>query len=201
MDRARVAASMGRKSDEELLEIAIGTVEGYSPMAEELAAEILAERGVVLDDRQRALREELKAAQAIYRQQREQQERRISSWQRRIIGRGLLIVGAASLLLPVLDLQVRWLIPFGDRIPFVGLALLLAGFVLVLYSSDADLPREPEEHTESRAEEVVTPGSPAELEQAGSNWMQAGLKLAFALALAYGVLMLIAVYLRWRDAL
>jgi hypothetical protein len=150
MTYAAIRQNMLDSSDADLMAIATGAARGYTPVAQDIAAEVLRERGVRLSPRDlREQREQSRARQAEEERLRavprvrtvaEEAEvrRKKKTW-----GIRLLIIGLGSFLLPLVGLQFRILSPFGPTVWIAGTVCVFVGLMLV-GQADSDSPNAPE---------------------------------------------------------
>jgi hypothetical protein len=109
------------------MSIAAGREDGYSRAAEDVAEEILGDRGIYLTEEEKHLKLRLDSAKADFEARRPVLDRANAAHSTRRLGSWLLIVGGASLLLPLAGLQFRLLLVLGDSLPIISILMIVCG--------------------------------------------------------------------------
>jgi hypothetical protein len=127
-----VRSGLETRGNQDLVAIATGLAEGYTPQARLIAEKLLAQRGAPLPPGARVLRDHLTAT-------REQEERLLTEVERaennassKALASFCLIVGAGSFVLPLAGFQFRIITMFGPATPIMGAVLLIAGVLILL---------------------------------------------------------------------
>jgi hypothetical protein len=127
-----VRSGLAKRGNQDLVAIATGLAEGYTPQARLIAEKLLAQRGAQLPPGARVLRDHLTTSRELEERLATEAGRAENNASSKALASFCLIVGAGSFILPLVGFQFRIITIFGPATPVIGAVLVIAGVLILL---------------------------------------------------------------------